>query len=142
GLAAPFLDRVGERRALRLDDEIDVASRAAERGRGLAGLDVVDRDRAAEGHVQVRVRVDTAWQHVLPGRVDRPVGLHVERLADQRDALVLDVDVTGVVVRRGDDSAALDQDRHDAPFTVAGAQERSRHQDLAYFPPGVTLTVL
>ena len=59
-------------------------------------------DRAAEGHVQVRVRVDAARQEVLAGRVDRPVGLHVERLADQRDALVLDEDVADVVIGRGD----------------------------------------
>jgi hypothetical protein len=35
-------------------------------GRGLARLDVVDRDRAPEGHVEVRVRVDTAREQVLP----------------------------------------------------------------------------
>ncbi len=46
----------------------------------------------------------------LPCGVDHPVGLDVERLADQGDPLVLDVDVADVVVCRGDDAAAFDQD--------------------------------
>ena len=66
----------------------------------------------AERHVQVRVRVDCAGQHVLAGGVDDLVGLDVERLADQRDALALDVDVADVVVGGGDDPAAFDQYGH------------------------------
>ena len=62
GLRLPLVDRVGEGRALRLDDEVDVAGRPAERRRRLARLDVVDRHRAAERHVEVRVRVDAARQ--------------------------------------------------------------------------------
>ena len=38
-------------------------------------------------------------QDVLAGRVDHPVGVDVERRADQRDRLVLDVDVGDVVAR-------------------------------------------
>jgi hypothetical protein len=82
-LAPPFLERVRKRRALRLDDEVDVRSRAAERGRGLAGFDVVDRDRPPEGHVEMRVRVDASREHVLAACVDHLVGRLVERLADQ-----------------------------------------------------------
>ena len=37
-------------------------------------------DRAAERHVEMRVRVDAARQHVLAGGVDHPVGREVERL--------------------------------------------------------------
>ena len=107
--ARHVVERLAEGRALRLDDEVDVRGRPAERRRGLAGLDVVDRGRAAERHVEVRVRVDAARQQVLAARVDDPVGLLVERLADERDRLVLDEDVRDVVVGRGHDAAALDQ---------------------------------
>jgi hypothetical protein len=55
------------------------------------------------------VRVDEPRQHVLAARVDHLVGARVERLADQRDRLVLDIDVRDVVVGGGDDPAALDQ---------------------------------
>jgi hypothetical protein len=57
----------------------------------------------------MRVRVDRARQHVLAGRVDRPVGGDVEVASDQRDALAVDEDVGDVVVRRRDDPATLDQ---------------------------------
>ncbi len=111
-LRAPVLERLRERLSLALDDEVDVAGRAAERGRRLAGLDVVDRRRPAERHVEVRVRVDAAGKHVLPGCVDHLVRLDVEALADQRDSFVVDEDVRDVVVRRGDDPASSDQHRH------------------------------
>ena len=81
----------------------------------LARLEVVDGDRAPEGHVEMGVRVDAAREDVLPRRVDHLVGLDVERLADQRDRLVLDVDVADVVVRGRDDAAALDQNGHRLP---------------------------
>ncbi len=72
-------------------------------------VDVVDRHRPAERHVEVRVRVDAARQHVLPGGVDDAIGVDVERLADERDALVVDEHVADVVVGRRHDAAALDQ---------------------------------
>ena len=77
-LAAPVVDRVAERRAVRLDDEVDVARRAAERRGGLPRLDVVDRRRPAERHVEVRMRVDAAGKHVLPGCIDHSLGLDIE----------------------------------------------------------------
>jgi hypothetical protein len=64
-LRAPLVERGGERAPRRLDHEVDMARRASERGRGLPRLHVVDRGGAAEGHVQVRVRVDAARQHVV-----------------------------------------------------------------------------
>ena len=56
----------------------------AERRRDGAGGEVVARDRAAEEHLDVRVRVDRARDHVLAAGVDHLVGGDVERLADQR----------------------------------------------------------
>jgi hypothetical protein len=53
------------------------------------------------------VRVDAPRQHVLARRVDDAVRRDVERLADQGDPLAFDVDVADVVVRGGDDAAAL-----------------------------------
>jgi hypothetical protein len=117
-LAAPLLERLAERRSSRLDHEVDVGGRAAEGGRGLSRLDVVDRNRAAERHVEMRVGVDAAWEHVLTTRVDHPVRLLVQRLADQADRLVVDVEICDVVVRGGDDPAAFDQDRHRCEFKL------------------------
>ena len=108
-LGVPGLERLGEALPLPLDHEVDVAGRAAEGRRGLARLDVVDRDRAAEGHVEVGVRVDAARQDVPARRVDDLVGRHVERGADEGDPLAVDEDVGDVVVGRGDDAAVLDQ---------------------------------
>src|SRR5262249_7882055 len=93
--------------------------RTAEGSRRLAGLDVVDRDGAPERHVEVRMRVDAAREDVLAARVDHLVRRDVERLADQRDGLVLGADVRDVVVRRGDAPASLDQDRHRGEFMLA-----------------------
>ena len=116
-LRAPVVDRVGEGRAVRLDDEVDVARRAAEGSRGLPRLDVVDRYCPAERHVEMRVGIDTAGKHVLPGCIDHSLGLEIERLTDQGDPLALDVDVTDVVVRSREDAAAFDQYGHrGSPF--------------------------
>ena len=71
----------------------------------------------------MRVRVDAAGQHVLARGVDHLVGLHVERLADQRDRLVLDVEIRDVIVGGGDDATAANQNRHLASFFV-GARHR------------------
>jgi len=60
----------------------------------------------------MRVRVDAAGKHVLPGCIDHSLGLDIDRFADQRDPLAFDVDVADVVVRRGDDAAAFDQYGH------------------------------
>ena len=60
----------------------------------------------------MRVRVNRAGKHVLPRCVDDLVRLHVERLADQRDALAFDVHVADVVVRGGQDASAFDQYGH------------------------------
>ena len=73
-LGVPGGERVGERLTRALDAEVDVARRAAERGRGLSGRDVVDRHRPAERHVEMRVRIDGTREHELPGRVDHRVG--------------------------------------------------------------------
>ena len=105
--------RVVQRLAAVLDREVDDRGRAAERRRARAGLEVVGRRRAAERHVEMRVDVDAAGQHVLAGRVDHRVGVHVERRADDGDLLVLDEDVAAVLIRRGDDRAVLDQRAHD-----------------------------
>ena len=119
GLRLPVGEGVAEARALRLDAEVDVAGRAAEGGRRLARLDVVDRDRSAEGHVEMRVRVDAAGQHVLAGCVDHLVCWVVERFADQGDPLAVDEHVGDIVVRRRDDAAILDQHGHSgSPFSV------------------------
>ena len=58
GLRLPVGERVAEARAGSLDAEVDVRGRAAAGRSALARLDVVDRRRAAERHVEMRVRID------------------------------------------------------------------------------------
>ena len=74
--------------------------------------DVVDRDGAAERHVEMRVRVDRTRQHQLAGRIDDDVRVDVERRPDQRDPLALDVDVGNGRIGCGDDAAVPDQHGH------------------------------
>ena len=127
-----------------LDAEVDVARRAAERRGRLAGRDVVDRDGAAERHVEVRMRVDRAREHELAGGVDHPVGSDVERRADQRYPLALDEHVGDGRVGCRHDPATLDQHGHGAssrPVVRPGPMLGPGALMLrAYFPPGVTFT--
>src|SRR3712207_8036323 len=69
-------------------------------------------DRPTERHLHVGVRVDRPRDDVLAARVDHLVGLHVERLPNEGDPLVVDEYVPNVVVGSGDDVTALDQYRH------------------------------
>src|SRR3954447_19538585 len=79
----------------------------------------------------MRMRVDAAREDVLAARVDDAVRSYVQGFADQGDPLAFDVDVADVVVRRGDDAPAFDQNRHcGSPFSVA----------CSYLPSGVTWT--
>ncbi len=77
-LAAPLVDRIAESGAGRLDDEVDVARRPAKGRGGLTRLDVVDRRRPAERHVEMSMGVDAAGKHVLPGCIDHSLGLDIE----------------------------------------------------------------
>jgi hypothetical protein len=111
-LRVPAVERLRERLPLSLDAEVHVARRAAAGRRALARLEVVDGDRAAERHVEMRVRVDAARQDVFAARVDRPFGCDVELGADERDSLPLDEHVGNVVVGRGHHPTSTNQDRH------------------------------
>jgi hypothetical protein len=94
GLLPPGVERVAHARAARLDGEIDDGGGAAERRRARAGFEIVARRGAAERHVEVRVGVDAAGDHVHAGGVD-----HLRSGADSgmparpRDALALNQDV-------------------------------------------------
>ena len=80
GLAVPGLDRLGERAVDVLEREVHVHRRAAGEQRRRARVPVVGGDRAAEGHVHVRVAVDEARHHARAGHVDhlRPVAREVD----------------------------------------------------------------
>ena len=81
----------------------------------------------------MRVRVDAAGKHVLPGCIDHSLGLEIERFADERDPLAFDVDVADVVVRGRDDAAAFDQYGHCGSPSFGLA---------VYFPPSFSLILL
>ena len=143
-LGVPGVECLGERAPGRLDAEVDVTRGTAERCRDLARRDVVDRDGPAERHVEVRMRIDQSGEDVLARGVDDPVGIDVERLAEHRDALVLDEDVADVVVGGRDDPPALDQCRHvisppsaeSSGPAVADPEPTPRR----YFPPSLSVT--
>jgi hypothetical protein len=64
-----------KRLALCTDREVDDARRSPVRGRDGARLEVVPGCRAAERHIEMRVNVDAAGEHVLPLRVNDPIAL-------------------------------------------------------------------
>src|SRR3989454_4466744 len=76
----------------------------------------------------MRVDVDAAGQHVLTRRVDRLVGLHVDRGSNQRDLLVFDQHVTFVLIDRGHDRAALDECAHLSNFFALAAGPHPRRE--------------
>ena len=131
-LAVPRVERRGEALARRLDDEVDMARRAAERCGCVPRLDVVDRRRAAERHVEVRVRIDAAGKQHLPRRVDHVVGGEVERFADEGDPLAVHEHVCDVIVGRGHDAAPFDENGHaDLPPSAR----------VFYLPPSFSATI-
>ncbi len=90
GLLPPGVERVAHARAARLDGEIDNGGRAAE-GRGArAGFEIVGRGGAAERHVEVRVGVDAAGDHVHAGGVDDAGGVLRDAGTDLFDTAVFD----------------------------------------------------
>src|SRR5262245_42542830 len=70
------------------------------------------------------------------------VGGHVERVADQRDRLVLDEEIRDVVVRGRDDAPVTNQHRHRIPpgNRAGAAGEGGSRRCRSYLPPGVTFT--
>ncbi len=107
----PGVARLAQRLALVLDREVHDGRRAAVRGGDRAALEVVGRRRAAERHVEMRVRVDAARDHELARGVE-DAGVESGRGAggeDRGDRRALDEHVAPVVVDGGDDAPALDE---------------------------------
>jgi hypothetical protein len=114
GLGVPGVERLPERAALLLDREVDDGGGAAVGRRQRARLEVVDRARAAERHVEMGVRVDAARDDVLALGVDGAIGLPElgPGRHQRRDLAVLDPQVGGEGVRRGDAGAVGDEGAH------------------------------
>ncbi len=122
GLRVPRVQPFAQRRAARLDGEVDDRGRPAEGRRPGPALEGVLGERAAERQLHVRVHVDRAGDHVLAGRVDRLVGGDPgsgQVRADERDRLPVDEDVGDRGAVGGDDGAVADQRAH-APSSNAG----------------------
>ena len=93
GLGVPGVEAVAQRRAARLDREVDDRRRPAERRRARPGLERVLGERPAERQLHVGVDVDGARDDVLAGRVDGLVGRHARARqpgTDGRDRLAVD----------------------------------------------------
>jgi hypothetical protein len=115
GLLMPLRQALLERPALGLDGEVHQAGRAAEGRRHGARLEVIGAGRSAEGHVEVRVHIDTAGDDVLAARIDSLVYLRVDLAqvgADGADLFVLDQEVGLEGIGRGDEGAVLDERAH------------------------------
>jgi hypothetical protein len=109
GLLVPGFQGRQRGLALGLNREIDQGRRTAVGGGAGAGLEIVRGNGAAEGHVQVGVRVHAARKQVLAGSIDDGVRIHAQVPADDRHCLVLDEHVGLVIVDRRYDAAILDQ---------------------------------
>jgi hypothetical protein len=117
-----------------LDREVDDRGGAAEGGGDRPGGEVVGRVGPAERHVEVRVHVDAAGQHVLSGGIDRLVGVNVgERRSDDRDLFVLDQHVSLVLIDRSDNRAVPNQCAH-----AIARLKPSRSEDSKPQPPAPT----
>ena len=109
-LFPPGVQGLPHPRAPGLDGEIDDGRGAAERRGPCPGLEVIRGGGAAEGHVQVRVGVNAAGDHVEAGSLDDLVrGLCGNPRADFLDALSVDQDVRAHGVFRGDDRPISNQ---------------------------------
>ncbi len=115
GFLEPRVERVAHARAARLDGEIDDARRAAECGGAGAGFEIVGGSSAAEGHVKVRVNVDTAGHDVKAGGVDHVLaGARFEAGTHFRDAFAFDTHVSGFGLVGRDYRAVADEGAHNA----------------------------
>src|SRR5439155_5130927 len=112
----------------------------AAEGRGAgSGLEIVGRDRAAEGHVDVGVRVDAAGQDQQAGGVQDRVGLDLQTAADRGHDRVFDQEVGLVVVSSRDDAAVANEDAHRFPPLLPG---NVRIGTLRVFPGSSATTLL
>jgi hypothetical protein len=105
------LERLRERVPGACMAEVEVRRRAAEAAEDVPEVKVVAGDGAADDISRC------VCGSIAPGRRACPVAsitLSAVTSSDPRERhrAVVDVDVADVVVRRGDDAASLDQDRH------------------------------
>ena len=112
GLGVPRVEALDGALALGLNREVDDARGAAPRCRPGAGLEVIGRDGAPEGHIEVRMGVDAAGNDQAVFGVEDGVGVHVEVFSDEGDFFIFDVDVGEIVVGGGDDVAVFDEYAH------------------------------
>ena len=110
GLLEPGLQRVQRALVGGRQAEIDGHGGAAGQRRGRAGIEIVGRMGAHEGHFHMGVRVDAAGHDVGAGGVDHLVARQVR--TDRRDGVAVDQDVGLVGEIGGNDRAALDDDGH------------------------------
>ena len=113
GFPVPRLEGVVQRVAARVEREVDDAGRPAECRAARPRFKVVGGDRPAEGHVEVRVRVDAARHDVCSAGIDGLVAAHIQLLADRGDLLTFDQNVGFIEVGRRSDRPAADQDAQD-----------------------------
>jgi hypothetical protein len=105
GFLVPVVDSFKERLAFVLYGKVDDARRAAVCGGDSARAEIVRSFGAAERQLQMRVWIDTAGDYEFSTCVDHVIGFHVESGADHRDALVLDEDVSVIIIDRRHNAA-------------------------------------
>ena len=108
--AAPGVERLDQRLLRVGNDEVDDAGRAAGETRRSARIEVVARDRAHEGQLHVRMRIDATGHDELSARIDdHGAGRGCDVLADLHDPAVGTKHIGTVAVGGIDDGAAADQ---------------------------------
>ena len=104
GIAQAAVDP-SPKRSLLVDHRADRRDPACDRGTR-AMFEVIQR-REGRGAGEMRVEIDAARQHELPGGVE--VARRAGNIADRDDAPVLDTDVRASGAARGHDGAAADR---------------------------------
>ena len=112
-LLPPGVQSVAHLGAAGLDGEIDDGGGAADGRRARSGFEIVARCRAAERHVEMRVRVDAAGQQQHAGGVQHLVaGLERNARAHFLDGLAFDQHIRGESFVRGHHRAVLNEQSH------------------------------
>src|SRR5579872_5550728 len=106
-LFVPGVERLAQGVAARVQCEIDDGRGAAHGGRARSTLEIVRRERAAERHVEMCVRIDAAREHIRVARVDDLMLGVVDVQTDGRDRPSLNQNISAIRIGRRYDGAAV-----------------------------------
>src|SRR4029077_13550009 len=112
GFFPPGVEGVAHLRAFGLDGEVDDAGGPAHGCGSRAGFEIVGGGGAAEGHVEMGVRVDASGEDEHSGGVDYAVGGFVGKGSDAVNFLVFYEDICFLRLVRVYDRSITDESFH------------------------------